>query len=88
MNRNGDDLGGPHDKDPDNRAQTLDKLDLNVEQDCRSPKVNHVHATQSSLPPIGKTIVDGVLKVGFKFESDDHAYRFYNKYARLLGFSV
>ncbi|XVF12447.1 hypothetical protein REPUB_Repub08aG0119200 [Reevesia pubescens] len=88
MNRDDDDLGGPHDEDPDNRAQTSDKLDLNVEQDCRSPKVNHVHATQSSLPSIGETNADGVLKVGFEFESDDHAYRFYNKYARLLGFSV
>ncbi|PPD84392.1 hypothetical protein GOBAR_DD18671 [Gossypium barbadense] len=57
MNKDDDDLGGPHEEDPDNRAQTSDQLDLNVE-------------------------------VGIEFESDENAYRFYNKYARLSGFSV
>ncbi|XWS48406.1 hypothetical protein CRYUN_Cryun13aG0073700 [Craigia yunnanensis] len=88
MNRDDDGLGSPCDENPDNRVQTSDELDLNVEQDCRSPKVNHGHATQSSLPPKGETNADGVLKVGIEFESDEHAYQFYNKYASLLGFSV
>ncbi|EOY23114.1 FAR1-related sequence 5 isoform 3 [Theobroma cacao] len=88
MNRDADDLGNLHDEDADNRAQTSDKLDLNVEHNCRSPKVNPVHTTQSSLPSKGETNADGVLKIGIEFDSDEHAYRFYNKYARLLGFSV
>ncbi|XP_022738509.1 LOW QUALITY PROTEIN: protein FAR1-RELATED SEQUENCE 7-like [Durio zibethinus] len=89
MNRDDDDdLGGPHDEDRDNRAQTSDKLDLNLEQDCCSPKVNHVNATHSGLPSTSETNADGVLRVGIEFESDEHAYRFYNKYARMLGFSV
>lgn len=83
-----DDLGCPHGEDADDRAKKPDKLDLNVEQDCRSPKVNHGHATQSSLPSKDETNGDGLLKVGIEFESDEHAYRFYNKYASLLGFSV
>ncbi|XVF50778.1 hypothetical protein PTKIN_Ptkin04bG0130800 [Pterospermum kingtungense] len=88
MNMDDDDLGCPHDEDPDTRAKESDKLDLNVEHDCRLPKVNHCHATQSSLPSNDETNADGVLKVGIEFESDEHAYRFYSKYASLLGFSV
>ncbi|XVE58596.1 hypothetical protein DITRI_Ditri04bG0182200 [Diplodiscus trichospermus] len=88
MNRDDDDLGSSHDEDTDNRAQTSDRLDLNVEQDCGSPKVNHGHVTQSNIPPKAEANADGVLKVGIEFESDEHAYRFYNKYASLLGFSV
>ncbi|MBA0857678.1 hypothetical protein Goshw_015470 [Gossypium schwendimanii] len=88
MNKDDDDLGGPHEEDPDNRAQTSDQLDLNVEQECRSPKVNHVDSTHSNLPSKVETKADGLLRVGIEFESDEHAYRFYNKYARLSGFSV
>ncbi|XP_052477364.1 protein FAR1-RELATED SEQUENCE 5 isoform X1 [Gossypium raimondii] len=88
MNKDDDDLGGPHEEDLDNRAQTSDQLDLNVEQECRSPKVNHVDSTHSNLPSKVETDADGVLRVGIEFESDEHAYRFYNKYARLSGFSV
>ncbi|XWS50579.1 hypothetical protein CRYUN_Cryun12cG0098800 [Craigia yunnanensis] len=88
MERDDDDMGSPRYEDPDTRAQTSDKFDLNVEQDRCSPKVNHFLATQSSLPSKGETNTDGVLKIGIEFESDEHACRFYNKYARLLGFSI
>ncbi|OMO97920.1 Cytochrome P450 [Corchorus olitorius] len=85
MNRDEDDLGSAGDQDPE-RAQTSDQLDLNVEQNCHSPKVSHVNATKSSVPLQEETNADGVL--GIVFESDEHAYKFYDKYARLLGFRV
>ncbi|OMO86021.1 Cytochrome P450 [Corchorus capsularis] len=87
MNRDEGDLGSAGDEDPE-RAQTSDQLDLNVEQNCHSPKVSHVNATQSSVPLQEETNADGVLGVGIVFESDEHAYKFYDKYARLLGFRV
>ncbi|KAG8390298.1 hypothetical protein BUALT_Bualt01G0069000 [Buddleja alternifolia] len=58
-------------------------LDLNVEQDCRSPRssnVNGVHSNRCSKHE--------VLALGTEFESDEQAYRFYNRYAELAGFSV
>ncbi|KAK9291910.1 hypothetical protein L1049_019861 [Liquidambar formosana] len=88
MDRNDDDLGSPCEEDMVVRLQTSNKLDLNVEQDCRSPKVAHVSATQSSLSLKDEANGDGVLKIGMEFESDEHAYKFYNKYAGLVGFSV
>uniref|UniRef100_A0A5B7B2B1 Protein FAR1-RELATED SEQUENCE n=1 Tax=Davidia involucrata TaxID=16924 RepID=A0A5B7B2B1_DAVIN len=88
MHRNDDDPVSPHVEDMDFRLRTSNNLDLNVDQDCRSPKVAHVSAVQSSLSSKDEVNMGGVLKIGMEFESDEHAYRFYNKYAGLVGFSV
>ncbi|KAL7108430.1 hypothetical protein ACP275_06G111700 [Erythranthe tilingii] len=58
-------------------------LDLNLEQECRSPKSSNINGVQSS-----RSSVNEVLKIGTEFESDEQAYRFYNKYAELVGFSI
>lgn len=70
-----------HEKHVDVRMSN--NLDLNVEHDCRSPKssnINGVHSARSSKTE--------VLKLGTEFETDEQAYRFYNKYAELVGFSI
>ncbi|GAV72490.1 FAR1 domain-containing protein/MULE domain-containing protein [Cephalotus follicularis] len=85
MNRDDDDLDCPHDVDMEVRFQTSNDLDLNVDQDCHSARVAHANASLSSDVD---TDEDEVLKIGTEFESDEHAYRFYNKYASLVGFSV
>ncbi|XP_057423527.1 protein FAR1-RELATED SEQUENCE 5-like isoform X2 [Lotus japonicus] len=65
-------------------------LDLNVEQSSCSPNVaRRANGSRAGLPSSnapGST--DSGLGIGMEFESDDHAYRFYYKYAILLGFSV
>lgn len=86
MNKDTDEFGTHLDEDTDSRLQTSNELDLNVEQDSRSPKV--IHATLPTLSSKEDANPDGILKIGTQFESDEHAYRFYNKYARVLGFSV
>ncbi|XP_057950573.1 protein FAR1-RELATED SEQUENCE 5-like isoform X3 [Malania oleifera] len=88
MDGNGDDLYSPHEDGMENGLQTSNKLDLNLEQESRSPKVASVDAMQSSFSSKDEAGIDGVLKIGMDFESDEHAYRFYNKYAGLIGFSV
>ncbi|GAY51487.1 hypothetical protein CUMW_134550 [Citrus unshiu] len=86
MNKDTDEFGTPLDEDTDSRLQTSNELDLNVEQDSRSPKV--IPATLPTLSSKEDANPNGILKIGTQFESDEHAYRFYNKYARVLGFSV
>ncbi|XP_031275813.1 protein FAR1-RELATED SEQUENCE 5-like [Pistacia vera] len=86
MNRNDDDLGSPLDEDMDIRLQTADELDLNLEHESRIPK--GICVTPANLSSKEEASTDGVLKIGTEFESDEHAHRFYNRYARLLGFSV
>ncbi|KAK0581620.1 hypothetical protein LWI29_015982 [Acer saccharum] len=88
MNRDDDDLGTPHDEDMDTRLQTPNDLDLNVEQDCRSSNVAQIDVTPSGIFSEEDGNTDGILKIGTEFESDENAYRFYNRYARLLGFNV
>ncbi|XP_028122240.1 protein FAR1-RELATED SEQUENCE 5-like isoform X1 [Camellia sinensis] len=88
MDRNDDDLVSSHDDDMDIRCQTSNNLDLNIEHDCCSPKVAHVGSVQSTLSSKDDSNSDGVLKIGMEFESDEYAYKFYCKYAGLVGFSV
>ncbi|GFY83239.1 hypothetical protein Acr_03g0000130 [Actinidia rufa] len=49
MDRSDDDLVSSHEDDMDIRLQVSNNLDLNIEQDCRSPKVAHVRSLQSTL---------------------------------------
>ncbi|XP_021892059.1 protein FAR1-RELATED SEQUENCE 5-like isoform X1 [Carica papaya] len=88
MNREDDELGGALDEDTDIRHQTTNNLDLNVEQSCRSPKVTSLNISESNIASTSEANTDAVIKIGTEFESDEHAYKFYNKYATLLGFSV
>ncbi|GFY81930.1 hypothetical protein Acr_02g0001700 [Actinidia rufa] len=88
MDRSDGDLVSSHEDDTDIRLQTSNNLDLNIEQDCRSPKVAHVRSLQSTLSSKDESNSEAVLKVGMEFESDEYAYRFYSKYAGLVGFSV
>ncbi|XP_058181919.1 protein FAR1-RELATED SEQUENCE 7-like [Rhododendron vialii] len=88
MDRNNDDVLSSHKDDIDFSLQTPNNLDLNIEQECRSPNVAHVSSVQSNLSSKHESNSDGALKIGMEFESDEQAYRFYNKYAGLVGFSV
>ncbi|KAH7537985.1 hypothetical protein FEM48_Zijuj03G0151200 [Ziziphus jujuba var. spinosa] len=87
MDRDDDDFESLHES-MDVHLKASNKLDLNVEQDCRSPKVVHANGAQSILSSKNEDSIDAVLNIGTEFESDEHAYKFYNKYARLVGFSV
>lgn len=87
MDRDDDDFGSLHEENKGVGLEASNDLDLNVEQDYCSQKVVHangIHSTHSSKD-VG---ADAILKIGTEFESDEHAYKFYNKYARLVGFSV
>lgn len=88
MDTSNDDLLSSHEDDIDFSLQTPNNLDLNIEQECRSPNVAHVSSVQSNLSSKHEANSEGVLKIGMEFESDEHAYRFYNKYAGLVGFSI
>lgn len=88
MDGDDDSLQSPLQENLDVRLQISNNLDLNVEQQCRSPKVVHSNGAQSSLSLKDEASNDAGLKIGTEFESDEHAYKFYNKYARLVGFSV
>lgn len=81
-------LGSAHEENVDVRPETSNKLDLNVEQNCSSPRVIHANGAQHNHLSANKPSTSSVLGIGTEFESDEHAYRFYNRYARLLGFSV
>ncbi|KAG6425688.1 hypothetical protein SASPL_116134 [Salvia splendens] len=70
-----------HENDADVRMSN--NLDLNVEHDCRSPKSSNVKGVRSR-----RSLKHDVLKLGTEFDSDEQAYRFYHKYAELVGFSV
>lgn len=58
-------------------------LDLNLEHECRSPKLSNVNGVRSSHSSERE-----VLKLGMEFDSDDQAYKFYSNYAELVGFSI
>lgn len=62
-----------HEGKMEDQIQTSSLLDIDAEQQC--------HSSEVESP-------DGLPKIGMKFESEDHAYRFYNAYAGLVGFSV
>ncbi|KAL3629131.1 hypothetical protein CASFOL_026353 [Castilleja foliolosa] len=47
-------------------------------------RISFVEAVEANTNPVP----DGVPKLGMGFESDDHAYEFYNAYAGRVGFSV
>ncbi|KAH6770857.1 hypothetical protein C2S52_015660 [Perilla frutescens var. hirtella] len=70
-----------HENHVDSRMSN--SLDLNVEHDCRSPKSSNINGVHSR-----RSLKYEVLKLGTEFESDEQAYRFYHKYAELVGFSV
>ncbi|XP_020239386.1 protein FAR1-RELATED SEQUENCE 9 isoform X2 [Cajanus cajan] len=90
MDGDRNELGSVHEGNVDIRPQTSNNLDLNVEQNCySSPNVTHANDIQPSSPSSAHVFsADTVFGIGTEFESDDHAYRFYNKYARLVGFNV
>ncbi|RDX62880.1 Protein FAR1-RELATED SEQUENCE 5, partial [Mucuna pruriens] len=89
MDEDRNELGTVHEGNVDIGHQTSNDLDLNVEQNCCSPNVAHANDIQSCPPSLANVVsAKTVLGIGSKFESDDHAYRFYNKYARLAGFNV
>ncbi|CAK8573556.1 unnamed protein product [Lathyrus sativus] len=68
--------------------ETSNNLDLNVEQDCGSPNIVHGNCSQSGVTSANAFCSSTILGIGTVFESDEHAYRCYNKYARLMGFNV
>ncbi|KAK7270512.1 hypothetical protein RIF29_23713 [Crotalaria pallida] len=82
-------LGTVHEVNADIGHETSNNLDLNVEHNCRSsPDRVHANGSRSRLPSTNVLDNNAALGFGMVFESDDQAYRFYNKYAGLLGFSV
>ncbi|KAI9077017.1 hypothetical protein K1719_041030 [Acacia pycnantha] len=88
MDGDDNDLGSAHEENVEVRLETSNNLDLNVEQNCCSPKVIHVNGSQSGNPSTDEPTTNNVLGIGTEFESDEHAYGLYNKYAKLVGFSV
>lgn len=80
MDMNSDNESNPHEVDMDISPQTSNSLDLNTNQASIGSNGTHVNASQSTSLE--------VLKVGTVFESDEDAYVFYTKYAKLLGFGV
>lgn len=88
MDMDDHDFGSLHEENLDVRLETSNHLDLNVEQDYCSQKVRHANGNHSSLPSKNEVGTDAMLKIGTEFESDEHAHKFYNRYARLVGFSV
>ncbi|XP_028806268.1 protein FAR1-RELATED SEQUENCE 5-like isoform X1 [Neltuma alba] len=88
MDGDDNDLGSAHEENVEVRSEISNNLDLNVEQNCCSPKVIHDNGAQSGHASVDEPSTSNVLGTGTEFESDEHAYGFYNKYARLLGFSV
>lgn len=88
MSEDDDGLSSPLQEHMDIRLQASNNLDLNMEQGSRSPKVVQNNGNLSSLTLNDEASKDAVLKVGTEFKSDEHAYKFYDKYARLVGFSV
>ncbi|KAM1183659.1 hypothetical protein ACFX15_001854 [Malus domestica] len=88
MEREDEDFGSLHEGVMDVGLQTANRLDLNVEQVFCSPKFVSINATQPNISSIGANSIDSVLKLGSEFESDEHAYKSYKNYARLVGFNV
>ncbi|KAJ6764410.1 PROTEIN FAR1-RELATED SEQUENCE 12-LIKE [Salix koriyanagi] len=68
--------------------QMSDNLDLNLDEDCSSLSFALVNSSQFSNSSKDGVNRGGVLKIGTEFESDEHAYISYNKYAKTVGFSV
>lgn len=77
-----------HEENVDIGTETSNNLDLNVEQNCCSPNIVHADCSQSGFPSRNVLNTNSVLGIVTVFESDDHAYRFYNNYADLVGFNV
>uniref|UniRef100_A0A6N2KBA3 Protein FAR1-RELATED SEQUENCE n=1 Tax=Salix viminalis TaxID=40686 RepID=A0A6N2KBA3_SALVM len=68
--------------------QMSDNLDLNLDEDCSSLNFALVNSSQFSNSSKDGVNSGGALKIGTEFESDEHAYISYNKYAKTVGFSV
>ncbi|CAJ2630076.1 unnamed protein product [Trifolium pratense] len=81
-------LGNVHEENVDVGPETSNNLDLNVEQNSSSPNVVHANGSQSGVASVNVVCSNAILGIGTVFESDEHAYKFYNKYARLMGFNV
>ncbi|XP_027363745.1 protein FAR1-RELATED SEQUENCE 7-like isoform X1 [Abrus precatorius] len=88
MDGDRDELGTVHEENVEIGSQTSNELDLNVEQNCCSPNISHADDSHSAPPSVNVLNTNRVLGIGTEFESDDHAYRFYNNYAKLVGFNV
>lgn len=88
MDEDHNELDCVHEESVDVGPESLNNLDLNVEQNCCSPNIVHGSGSQSGLAPANVLCNNMVLGIGTVFDSDEHAYRFYNKYARLVGFNV
>lgn len=65
---------------------TLNILDLNINQASISPTTTRINLVQSTSSRSEVTV--DIFKLGTVFESDEDAYAFYTKYAKLFGFSV
>ncbi|WJX14577.1 hypothetical protein P8452_04817 [Trifolium repens] len=63
--------------------ETSNNLDLNVEQNCSSPNVVHANGSQSGVAAENVVCSNAILGIGTVFESDEHAYKFYNKFVKL-----
>lgn len=64
------------------------EMDVDGKPESESPNVSFNYVTGAGFPVKNQENAHVVPKVGVEFESEDHAYKCYSRYAILQGFSI
>ncbi|XP_031265054.1 protein FAR1-RELATED SEQUENCE 7-like [Pistacia vera] len=64
------------------------EMDVDGEQESQSPRVPSMTASGAGILVKDEEVTFVIPKVGMEFESEDHAYKCYSRYAVLEGFSI
>ncbi|KAA8548181.1 hypothetical protein F0562_004558 [Nyssa sinensis] len=89
VDKHGMDVDGEH-KDRSLKVSAVDKqgMDIDGNQECQSPDVPSIDKSAPVHSENDETDMYVVPRLGMEFESEDHAYKCYNRYAALEGFSI